>query len=45
MIQNLASYPGLPKFFNVTARKFFLAVTLKNIGRSGYEANETQEYF
>ena len=36
-LNEVASYPGLPVFFNV-ARFNFQRATLKNTGRPGYEA-------
>ena len=35
-LQRLASYPGLPMFFNVD----FSRATLRNMGRPGYEASQ-----
>ena len=39
-IKEIASYPGLPMFFNVPHKNLpnFSRGTLKNMGKSGYEA-------
>ena len=42
VLNDLASYPGLPMFFNVSRQKS--GETLKNMGRPGYEAKLPSRY-